>query len=114
MMAEVRLTPQKLNKAGITPAYTGSLLVANTYLVRNTGRMFLHFKKGAAVDANVTIETPMTVDGLAIAENVVVVPATTGDKMIGPFPPTIFNDGVGDVRFATDDVDGLTVAVVEL
>ena len=112
-MAEVRLTPQKLLKAGITPAYTGSLLTANTYMIRNTGRMFLHFKKSAAVIANIVIETPVTVDGLAVEELSVAVPATTGDKMIGPFAPTIFNDGLGDVRFSPDDVDGLTVAAVE-
>jgi len=113
-MAEVRLTPQKILKTGITPAYTGSLNIVDTHLIRNTGRMFLHFKKSAAVIANVTIKTPMTVAGLTVQENVVAVPATTGDKIIGPFPPTIFNDSVGDVVFTTDDVDGLTVAALEI
>jgi len=113
-MAEVRIEPQKTLKAGITPSYTGSLSAANTYMVRNNGRIMLHFKKTAAVDCVVTIQTPVEVSGLAVAENTVTVPATTGDKMIGPFPPSVFNDSNQDLRFTLSDVDGLTVAAIEV
>lgn len=113
-MADITLTVQKLLPTGITPSYTGSLSAANTYFVRNSGRVMLHFKKSAAVDAVVTIQTPTTVGGLAVAEQTCTVAGSTGDKMIGPFPPRIYNDGNGDLKFTLSDVDGLTVAVVEL
>jgi len=113
-MADVRLTPQTLVPTGITPSYTGSLSTSNTYQVRNTGRCLLHFKKAAAVDCTVTITTPKTVGGLALAEQTVTVPASTGDKMIGPFPPSIYNNSIGDLEFTLSDIDGLSVAVVEM
>ena len=113
-MSEITLTVQRLLPTGVTPSYTGSLSAANTYLVRNSGRVALHFKKSAAVDCVVTIQTPATVGGLAVAEQTCTVPATSGDKMIGPFPPRIYNDGSGDLKFTLSDVDGVTVAVVEL
>lgn len=113
-MADVRLSPQTLADTGITPTYTGSLATTNTYKVRNDGRTFLHFKKSAAVNCTVTIQTPKTVNGLAVAEQTVVVPASTGDKMVGPFAPSVYNDGLGDLNFTLSDVDGLTVAVVTI
>ena len=116
-MGDVRIVPQKMSRLGITPSYTTPLVTVgtSTYTVKNNGRMFLHFKKSAAVDANIVIQTPMTVDGLTVQEQDLEVPATVGDKMIGPFAPPIFNDGIGDVRFSvTDDIDGLSVAAVEI
>lgn len=113
-MADVTLTPQQCGIAGITPSYTGSLSAANTYLVRNSGKVFLHFKKTGAGDCTVTLQTPITVEGLAVEEPTVTVPATTGDKMIGPFSPAVFNDQNGDLKFTLSEITGLSVAVVEL
>ena len=113
-MAEVRLTPQRLLPSGITPTYTGSLLTANTYQIRNNGNVLLHFKKSGAGDCTVTIQTPKTIGGLAVSEQTVTVPATTGDKMIGPFPPNIYNDGNHDLNVTLSEITGLTVAVVEM
>jgi len=101
-------------KGGIAATYTGVLLVPDTHLVRNNGKTFLHFKKAAAVDCVVTVQTPPTVAGLAVAEQTFTVPATTGDIFAGPFPPSIFNDSIQDLRFTLSDVDGLTVAVLKL
>jgi len=112
-MADVRLTPQTLVPTGVTPSYTGSLDTANTYQVRNTGRCLLHFKKSGAGDCTVTITTPATKGGLAVADQTVVVAATTGDEMIGPFPPSIYNNTIGDVEFTCSEITGLTVAVIE-
>jgi hypothetical protein len=112
-MAETRLTPQDLSDQGITPSYTTSLSDSDTYLVNNDGKVFLHFKKTGAGDCDVTIQTPATVHGLAVAERTVTVPATTGDKMIGPFPPSVFNDGQ-DVKFTLSEVTDLSVAVIRM
>jgi len=113
-MAEVSLSVEKLAPTGLAATYTGSLSTDNTYKVRNSGRMFLHFKKSGAGDCVATIQTPKTVGGLAVSEQAVTVPATSGDMMIGPFPPGIYNDTNQDVNFTLDEVTGLTVACVEL
>lgn len=112
-MAEVTLTVQRVLPTGVAGTYTGSLSASNTYLVRNSGRVILDFRKAAAVDCVVTVQTPATVGGLAVAEQAITVPASTGQRFIGPFPPRIYNDGNGDLRFTLSDVDGLTVAVLE-
>lgn len=112
-MADVRINPQDVVRTGLAPTYTGSLSVSNTYLVANNGRTFLHFKKSGAGACNVTIQTPGSVDGLAVSELVVQVPATTGDKMIGPFPEAIYNQS-GDVKCTLDEITGLTVAAIRV
>jgi len=116
-MGDVRITPQKILKSGIVPNNVAPLVLVgvSTYVVRNTGRMFLHFLKTSAVDANLIILTPVTVAGLTVQEVGLEVLATVGDKLIGPFPPSIFNDGLGDLRFTiTDNIDGLSVAALEI
>jgi len=113
-MAEVRIATEKLLPSGLTASYTGSLSASNDYLINNDGTVILHFKKSAAVDAVITVETPYTVGGLAVAEQSFTCPATSGDIFAGPFPPNIYNDGDHDLKFSTDDVDGLTVAVLHL
>ena len=113
-MAIIPLATEKILQSGLVGTYTGSLSVANSYHVKNNGRVFLHFKKSEAVDAVVTIETPITVGGLAVAEQTVTIPATTGDKFVGPFPKNIFNDGDGEIIFSADNIAGLTVACLEL
>lgn len=111
-MADVRIAVENVVQGGLTATYNGSLSIANTYQVRNSGRVILHFLKTAAVDCTVTIQTPAKVAGLDVAELTVVVPATTGDKFIGPFPPSVFNTGANDLEFTLSDIDGVTVAVL--
>jgi len=113
-MGDVAIAPEKVVRTGLAATYTATMLTTNTYTVRNTGRMILHFLKGAAVICNVTIQTPAMVGGLDVAEVTVAIPATTGNKFIGPFPPSIFNNGSGDLKFTMDDIDGVTVAALEI
>lgn len=113
-MADVRLTPQIAPATGVTPTYTGSLLTTNTYLVRNNGRILLHFLKTGAGDCVVTIDTPGQVGGLDIEQQTITVPATTGDKMISQLTPNIYNDSSGDINITLSEITGLTVAVLQL
>ena len=100
--------------SGLTPAYTVVASAADTHEAINNGRsMFLHFKKSGAGNAIVTIQTPGTVDGNAIAELTATVVATTGDKMIGLFARNVYNvAGNQFLRWTVDDVVGLTVAAL--
>ncbi|KKM73945.1 hypothetical protein LCGC14_1405400 [marine sediment metagenome] len=111
-MADRTITPQRPGHAGATTTRTGSLLVPDTHIVRNDGATFLLFEKSAAVNCVVTVQTPATVGGLAVAERTFTITASGGDMVVGPFPPAIFNDAVGDLRFTLTDVDGLTVAAI--
>jgi len=114
-MSDVALAPQRVVRTGLAASYTGSLSTSNTYQVNNSGHMILHFKKSSAVDCVVTVDTPETVDGLAVAQRTVTVPATTGDKFIGPFPPGHYNQpGTNYLEFTLSDVAGLTVAALVL
>lgn len=112
-MADVRLTVERASRAGLAATYNGSLSAADTYLVRNDGQIVLHFKKSGAGACTVTVKTPTTVDGLAVADRTFIVPATTGDVFAGPFPPKDYNEG-GDLNVTLSDVVGLTVAVVRV
>ena len=113
-MADKTIVPQRIAAAGVTPTRTSGLLTADTHIVRNNGKMWLHFLKTGAGACVVTVQTPAQVGGLAVAERTFTVPATTGDVVAGPFAPGIYNDGLGDLRFTLDEVTGLDVAVFQI
>lgn len=113
--AETRLSVQQMVKGGLTATYTNSgLNTTDTYKFRNDGKVFVHFKKTGAGACTVTITTPNTQDGLAISDQTVTVDATTGDEMVGPLAPSLFNDASSDVSFTLSDTVGLSIAVVRL
>lgn len=114
-MVDVTLTPQRVGAAGAVPTRTGSLSTSNTYVVRNDGKTLLAFLKAGASDCIVTVKTPATVGGLAVAERTLTtVVATTGEVIAGPFAPGIYNDSSGDLKFTLDNITGLDVAVIQL
>jgi hypothetical protein len=99
-MADTRYTPQKITKAGKQITYIAPVIVATTdYVMKNDGRTFIHVINTNAATCTVIAKTPAQVAGLDVAENSVIVAGTSGSNMIGPFPPSLFNDGNGDMRF---------------
>ena len=114
-MAQLRKTPEDIVRSGLVATYANdyTVVASNSYLIRNNGKVILHFKKSASVICNLIIITPNTVDGLAVGDRTVAIPADTGDKFIGPFPPSIYNDGNGDMEITLSDVDGLTGAILQ-
>lgn len=113
-MATVALSVEEITRAGKDLTDTGSLSTSDTYTFPNNGRTFLHFKKSGASTCTVTIATPGSVDGLAVADLTVSVPASTGDVMVGPFPREVYNDANGLVSFTLSNITGLTVGVASL
>jgi hypothetical protein len=111
-MAVIPLTAQNLAAGGLTTAYTGSLSTSNTYTFVCDGQTFLHFKKSGAGSCTVTIITPGTVGGLAIADQTVTVPASTGDVMVGRLSSDLFADpATGLATFSCSEITGLSVGV---
>lgn len=108
-MADVTVAPQQIARAGIAPTYQ-AIDATDTYLMNNAGRMFVQLKNTGGSPSVVSIVTPGTVDGLAIAERTFTVPATTGDRMAGSWPPSVYNAaGEHLIRLTQDQATGVTL-----
>lgn len=76
----------------------------------NTGIEFLYLNNASGGAIVVTLDIEATVDGQAVTDPTVSVPA--GEAMIiGPFPTSIYNDGNDKVSVTYDGVTSLTVGV---
>lgn len=70
-MARTALVTQDVDAAGHTPAYEAANVDGNMI---DPGT-WLHVKNGGAGICNVTVQTPATVEGLAVADRVIAVAA---------------------------------------
>lgn len=68
--------------------------------------------KNTGTQKTLTIETPSTVKGLAIADATFVIPATTGDVLV-PMLPEYFQPGTQEVYVSFDSVTAVTVDVYQ-
>lgn len=80
---------QDIARTGLAPTYAA---VAASDTFQNNGAVLLHIKNTGGSPSNVTVTVATQVDGQVATPRVVSIPATTGDKMIGPFPPELYND----------------------
>ena len=119
-MARTVLTVQDIVRTGLNPAYVAGDATDNHSFSNEGHNVFLHvITTGTA--AVVTVVTPNTVDGLAIADLAVTMPAT-GERMIGPFPKALYDTidtdpdpDIDPAIFVDLDVDtGLTLAAFRL
>ncbi len=109
-MARETIAVQTIGRSGLAPAYAAAHADGGAF--GNDGRTFLHVKNGATAVV-VTIRIPVKVDGQAVTNPAVTVPATQ-ERMIGPFPPGIYNQPGSDIHVDFDDVSNVTVAAVRL
>lgn len=79
----------------------------------NTGKEILLVKNGSGGSINVTITTPNTVDGNAIADPVVAV-ADGVTKEFGPFKRGTYNDTDGYVNVAYSGTSSVTAKVLRV
>ena len=112
MTARTDLTPQQIARTGLAETYA-AVDASNGNQFANDGLMFLYVKNGGVGSINVTIGTPGTVDGLAVADLVVAV-ANGVNKMIGPFPVGIYNQAGGLVYVDWSGGSSVTAAVLRL
>lgn len=88
------LTQQVISRSGLSPTYSAAV---SSTTVTTGDRSFLHVKNTNGSSMTVTLTATAQVDGQAVSDLVVTVPATTGDKMIGPISTKLFasaSDGV--------------------
>lgn len=109
-MARSALTLQTVAKTGIVPSYAAANADGNSFA--NDGNTVIHVKNGSGSSINVTLQTPGTVDDLAVTDRVVAV-AAGAEKMIGPFPPGIYNQS-GSVYVDYSDVTTVTVGAFKM
>jgi hypothetical protein len=103
-----------LARTGITPTYNAATAPATGGDgFSNDGKTFIHVLN-TGTEKTLTIQTPGTVDGLAISDRTVTIPATTGNKMIGPFQTSIYNQSDGKVYLDWSLETAVTFAVVRM
>lgn len=97
-MADVLMTVYPTTRAIATaPNLTDNGTAAtssNTYLIPNNGKVLLCAK--AATTATMTIATPNSVDGNAIADLALALP-DADQYIVGPFPPSVYNNSAGQL-----------------
>lgn len=111
-MARTEIAVQSVSLAGVTPAFAAAFVDGNMF--KNDGNVIIEVKNASASPVTVTIQTPAKVGGVDLAEIVVTVPATNGDKVIGPFDPSLFNQAGGMVYLDTSAQASVTIAVLRL
>ena len=102
------LTVQTADTNGLLPTFN-QVASGGDNFVNAIGDILLLFRSASAAKT-VTISTPATAHGEAIAETSVTVPAS-GFQFAGTFNPDIYNAS-GKVSMTYSDKVGLTVAVV--
>ena len=111
-MAREALTLQSIVRGGLEPAYTAAN--ADGHSVTNDGkRTFVHVNNGSGSEVTITIDTPGTVDGLAISDREVAVPAGE-ERMIGPFPTDWYNQSDGTVHVDYSDTTSVTIGAFKV
>ncbi len=103
------LATQPIVRAGLAPSYAAAAGGGDTFTPND--KTFLQVKNASGGAITVTIVTPRTDSaGNAVADNTISVPATTGDRMIGPFPADVYADpttGVANITYS--GVTSLTI-----
>lgn len=110
-MARSSLTLQDVERSGLEPSYASANADGNSFA--NNSRVVLHAKNGSGSPITVTVKTPGTVDGLAVADRTVAIPAGE-ERIMGVFPPADYNQSDGSVHVDYSDVTSLTVAALRI
>lgn len=99
-----------LYDSGSTPSLSvgGFPNTGDQFSFQNDGKVLLEVRNGAT-DVDVTIETPQTVDGLAVADRVITVVANTSRAI--QLNPNIYGN---PTRFALDSVANVEIALIRM
>ncbi len=105
------LTVQDISLSGLEPTYASAAAGGDTFV--NDGDVFFHIINSDTASKTVTLTTAGKIQGINIADITVTVPASE-DRMIGHFPPAIFNSGSTGVSVSYSAVTSVTVAAIRL
>lgn len=105
------LTIQRLSQSGVTPTFTTAGASGDT--VTNDGNTWLHIKNGGASSITVTVDSK-TPCNQGFDHDLTVTIGAGGEKVIGRFEQSRFNDATGKVSVAYSAVTSVTVAAIGL
>jgi hypothetical protein len=108
------LASQVVKRSGVGPTYAACTGGGDRFTPSAT--TILHVKNGSGGALTVTVPaTKVPAPDMVITNNVVSVPAS-GERMMGPFPPDIFQatDGSGLADITYSGVTSLTIAAVQV
>lgn len=118
MTAVALPAPTPITDLGVLGTDTVPSAAGNTF--QNNGKQFLKVKNSSgSLDLILTVDAFPTgcqaavPDGLTVTDRAVTIAKGT-EKMIGPFPPSIYNNASGAVSFTTDSQTDMLVSVLEL
>lgn len=114
-MAYTALTLLTADRDGVSvadAALTDALAGGHSFV--NDGETILLLQNTNGAARTVTVLSAQTVDGLAVADLPIVVPATTGRLMTCRFPRTIYSQSDGTVLLDVSATAGLKVAAVKI
>ena len=116
MAARAAITVQVMDRhTPIEPTQTAAV-VTDYHKFVNDGRTFL-FLIGGAANCEIVVQTPGTVDGLAVDDITYdITLAATEYRIMGPFPPSVYNQSDGYVYIDWEDgnIAGVKVAVIRM
>jgi len=109
-MSDVNLTIYDCDDDGIGNLTDNAVTIntANDYYFLNNGACKVYVENTTGVTVTMTIETPNTVAGLAIADKDVTL-ATGKADLFGPFAPGAFNDQDRKVHLTFDQAVDVVV-----
>ncbi len=110
-MARQSLSVQDIERSGLEPSYSSA--AGDGHSFQNNGRVFVHVKNDDGSSKTITIQTPGTVDGLAVADRTVDIPAGE-ERMIGPFSPGQYNQSDDTVYVDYSATTSVTIAALRM
>ncbi len=118
-MARTELTVQEVDRDGLKATYVSGDATNDHSWDNRSEAVFVHILNGGASACVATFLTPKTVDGLAVAELIVSVPAGE-DWFIGPFRNDLYGQEEVDAGLAKavlldiDQDSSVTLAALKL
>jgi hypothetical protein len=108
------LTAQVVVKTGLAPVYT-AVNASDTITPVSGAKQYLHVKNGNAAACTVTIvDAGTTAAGSAATNPTVVVPLTTGDRMIGPLSNALADPSTGLITVQYSLTPTVTAALISV
>lgn len=106
------LAVQPIDRDGEHADYVAAAAGGDQFV--NDGRTVIHVKNTNAATRTVTVNSQRLCDQGFDHDIALVVPATTGDEFLGPFPTERFNDVNGMVQLTYSAVLNLSIGVFQL
>lgn len=103
------LAPQQVGITGTTPSYS-AVTASDTCIPDDS--TFLIVKNAGGSPDTCTVVTPGTIFGQNIPDVAVSVPATTGERWIGPLVPTLADPTTGLITITHSFTTSVTCALV--